>query len=320
MLHHGLDGWPVNGTMRPVKQWIIVNPTAGSRRALNAGQALERLLPGAELLYTSGPGDAENIARRAAQERVDVVVAVGGDGTIHECASGLCLDSSGNFQKSGTQLAVLPAGTGGDYQRTFGWNGSPEAAAARIGTAHARAVDVGRVEYQSPAGRAVSIVANIMTFGLGGLTDRIVERGPKWLGGRAAFFLGALRANAIYRPVVIDLFIDGALVGTAPYSNVAVCIGKYCGGGMKMAPDADPSDGLFDIVTAEMNKLQTAALSTSIYRGKHLNRAGVHHYRGKAIEARLTAGGESLIDVDGEQLGTLPLRCDLIPGGLSLLV
>lgn len=270
-------------------------------------------------MHTEGPGDAESIARRATEQGVDLVVAVGGDGTIHECASGLCLDSTGNFQKSGTHLAVLPAGTGGDYRKSFDWDDSIDAAVTRINAGKPRAVDVGRVEYQTSEGRAITIVANIMTFGLGGLTDRLVERGPKWIGGRAAFFLGAMRANAIHRPVVIDLFVDGVLVGTAPYSNVAVCIGKYCGGGMKMAPDAQPDDGLFDVVTAEMSKLRTAALSPRLYSGRHLQCAGVHHYRGKTIEARPTAGGESLIDVDGEQLGTLPLRCELMPGGLSLL-
>ena len=87
---------------------------------------------------------------------------------------------------------------------------------------------------------------------------------------------------------------------------------------MKMAPDADPSDGLFDIVTMELGKLKTTTLSTSIYRGTHMTRAGIRHYRGRVIEARPTRGGESLLDVDGEQLGALPVRIELLPQHLSL--
>jgi diacylglycerol kinase family enzyme len=76
---------------------------------------------------------------------------------------------------------------------------------------------------------------------------------------------------------------------------------------------------LFDVVTFEMSKLQTLSLSSAIYAGKHLKRAGVGHYRCRSVKARPTREGESLLDVDGEQPGVLPIEVDLLPGAIRLL-
>lgn len=303
-----------------METWIIVNPTAGSGRALKAGRALEERLPGARLIKTDTAGHAARIAREAQAAGVGTVVAVGGDGTIHECATGLALDEFGRAKAPTTNLAVLPAGTGGDCRKTFGWSESVDEAATRIADPNVLMVDVGRVEYRTSNEVAAAAFINVLSFGIGGLTDQIVEKGPKWLGGRAAFFLGALRATMIHQPVPIELSIDGSIVEVAPFSNVAICNGRYFGGGMKIAPNADPADGLFDIVTMEMGPFQTTTLAASIYRGKHLSRKGVRHYQGRVLEARPTRPEQSLVDVDGEQLGELPLRAEVLPGHLRLLV
>lgn len=299
--------------------WLVVNPTAGSGRAHRSARELASRLPDARLLETGGPGDAVRIARQAREEGVGVLVAVGGDGTIQQCVSGLCLDSAGALVENDTALAVLPAGTGGDFRKTFGWTNSVDQAEARLRSPEISRIDVGRVTYQGLAKRETTAFANILTFGLGGLTDRLVEGGPKWIGGRAAFFIGAVRATLVHQPIPIELCLDGKVVETAPFSNVAVCNARFAGGGMEFAPEADPSDGLFDVVTFEMSKLQTLSLSGSIYRGAHLSKAGVKHYRCRRIEAKATRPGESLLDVDGEQPGALPLEIDLLPRALQLL-
>jgi len=302
-----------------VRTWIILNPKAGSGRALRSGMALKKRLPDATLVETARSGEACDIARRAREAGVDLVIPVGGDGTIQQCVAGLTLSDEGEVVQHATRMALLPAGTGGDYRKSFGFNDSLDHAEARIRSPNTRLVDVGLLKYQTEAGPATTAFANVMSFGLGGLTDKLVENGPKWLGGRVAFFLGALKATAIHQPIPIELTLDGQKIESAPYSNVAVCLGQYFGGGMKIAPNADPSDGLFDIVTMEMSKLQTTTLTGHIYRGTHLDRAGVHHYRGRVLEARPTREGESLIDADGEQLGSLPLKASVLPSALELL-
>lgn len=299
---------------------IILNPQAGSGRAQQSARALEAQLPGSRLLPTEYSGHAEHLARQARLEGVENIVAVGGDGTIQQCVAGICLNANGDPAQHDSSFAVLPLGTGGDYRKTFEWDESIAALATRLASPSVRRVDVGKFSYTQGGDALHSAFANVLSFGLGGLTDRFVDQGPKWIGGRAAFLMGAMRATLVQQRIPIELFLDDEPIETAPFSNVAICLGRYFGGGMKIAPDADPSDGLFDVVTMELDTLSTLSLSLDIYRGTHLSRPGVRHYRCSKVEARPTRSKECLIDADGEQLGSLPLSVDLLPGALKLLV
>src|SRR5690606_30096980 len=138
---------------------------------------------------------------KAREEGVETVVAVGGDGTIHECVAGLVLDESGAPTKGSTRLAICPAGTGGDFRKTFAFTESVEHAVARICDPNPVEIDVGRATFESEGIVCHTAFANVLSFGLGGLTDQLVNDGPKWLGGRAAFFVGAVRASLAYAPL-----------------------------------------------------------------------------------------------------------------------
>lgn len=307
--------------LRAVRTWIVANPTAQSGRALTAGRALASLVPDSRLHETMGPGDATRLAREAHDAGVENVVAVGGDGTVQEIVAGLCLDADGNARASGPRLGLLPAGTGGDYRRSHGLSSSIEQAATRLAGQRICSVDIGRVELVGHSGaELVTAFANALSFGLGGLTDRLVESAPKWIGGRAAFYLGAFRANLLYRPVPLEIEVDARPLTVAPYSNVSLSIGKYMGGGMKMAPHAQLDDGLFDIVTLEASKLQTIGLTMKIYQGSHLQLPICAELRGRTIRARATRNEPVLVDVDGNQLGFLPLRVDMMERCLSVLL
>lgn len=300
--------------------WIVANPKAGSGRAIRTAERLAKELPDAEVRFTESAGDATRLCRDAVSANIEVVVAVGGDGTIHECVTGLVFDSQGNRHTRAPKLSLCPAGTGGDFRKTFRIRDSVPQTAARLSDGEVRKIDVGCVRYTTSEGFLQTTFVNALSFGLGGLTDQLVERGPKWMGGRAAFLLGGVRANLLYRPIPLQITLDGEEIETAPYSNVAVCNGEYFGGGMHIAPGADPADGYFDVVTMEMSKFATLTLAADIYRGTHLRRKGVHRHRCRKLTAHATREGECLIDVDGEPLGHLPLEIELLPGAVELLV
>jgi diacylglycerol kinase (ATP) len=312
---------PAGGTL------IIVNPKAGAGKALRAARDLWSRLQDSShpstLALTERPGHATEVARDARTAGVSTVVAVGGDGTIQEIVTGLCLNGDGSVTAPTGKppaLALLPAGTGGDYRRTFGFTESVDQALARILSPRVVQVDIGRAELTSPSGQtAILAFANVLSFGIGGLTDRLVDGSPKWIGGTAAFYLGAVRATLVYQPVPVELWIDGKSIGVSAYSNVAVCLGRYFGGGMQIAPSADPADGTFEIVTIVGSRASVLALTLDIYRGTHFRRPGVALWRGSTVLAQATRPGEVLVDVDGEQPGTLPLAISLLPRALSLL-
>jgi diacylglycerol kinase (ATP) len=305
---------------------VILNPTAGSGGAARKKAAIVSALGAGgtapEVVYTEGPGDAGRLVREARRDGVACVVVVGGDGTLNDVAQGY-LEPDGSVASEGPELGLIPSGTGGDFRRTFGLGDSVEEAAARILSAEPRPLDLGLLRVTAHDGKTTArAFLNITSFGIGGLTDRIVNSSPKWMGGKAAFLLGTLRAMAVYRNAPVRVRVDGKVWLEAPIFNVALANGRYFGGGMMIAPDADPGDGLLDVVAlSDLSKLSAAALSQHIYKGSHLSQPGVKVTRGKVIEAEpLAAGTEVLIDMDGETPGRLPLRAELAPGALKLRV
>lgn len=302
---------------------VILNPTAGSGAAARKKAAIVRALTvgGAapDVVHTEGPGDAGRLVREARRDGVGCVVLVGGDGTLNDAVQGF-LEPDGSVAV-GPEIGLIPSGTGGDFRRTFDIGDSVEEAAERLLSSQPRAVDLGLLSVTTPDGKpARRAFINITSFGIGGLTDRIVNSTPKWMGGKAAFFTGTLRAMLVYRNAPVRVKVDGKVWLEAPIFNVALANGRYFGGGMMIAPDADPSDGLLDVVALhDMSKLQGASLAQHIYKGKHLGREGVKVTRGSVIEAEpLASSTEVLIDMDGETPGRLPLRAELAKGALRL--
>jgi YegS/Rv2252/BmrU family lipid kinase len=304
---------------------VILNPTAGSGGAARKQAAIIRALTvgGAppEVVHTEGPGDAGKLIRQARRDGVECAVLVGGDGTLNDAVQGY-LEDDGSVAR-GPDIGLIPSGTGGDFRRTFGLTDAVEEAAERVLTASPRPLDLGLLSVTSHDGRLIRrAFINITSFGIGGLTDRIVNSTPKWMGGKAAFFLGTLRAMLVYKNAPVRVRVDGKVCFEAPIFNVALANGRYFGGGMLIAPDADPADGLLEIVALQdLSKLESVALSQHIYKGTHLARPGVTVARGKVVEAEtLAVGTEVLVDMDGETPGRLPLRAELLPGALRLRI
>lgn len=304
---------------------VILNPTAGSGAAARKKTAIVRALTvgGAapEVVHTEGPGDAARLLREARRDGVECAVLVGGDGTLNDAVQGY-LDQDGRIAQ-GPDLGLIPAGTGGDFRRTFDLPDSVEEAAARLLSASPRPLDLGLLSLMNHDGQLVRrAFINITSFGIGGLTDRIVNSTPKWIGGKAAFLTGTLRAMLVYKDAPVRVKVDGKVWLEAPIFNVALANGRFFGGGMLIAPDADPSDGLLEVVALhDISRIQSIALAQHIYRGSHLGQPGVSVTRGTVVEAEpMASSTEVLVDMDGETPGRLPLRAELAPGALLLRV
>lgn len=306
-----------------MKLRVISNPTAGSGSAVRRVPALKRLLEErgihAQIAETRGPGDATRLVHEARADGVECLAVMGGDGTLNEVSQGY-IDGEGN-PLPGPDLALIPSGTGGDFRKTFALGTTLEEAVERLASAPPRALDLGLLELTAHSGEKIRrAFLNIASFGLGGLTDRLVNSGPKWIGGRAAFFVGTLRAMASYKNAPVRLRVDGSLSLEAPIVNVAIANGQYFGGGMKVAPDADPSDGLFDVIAMhDLSAAQSVALAPHLYKGTHIAQPGVSVLRGSFIEAEsLVPRAEVLIDMDGETPGRLPLAVRVAKGVLRI--
>ena len=307
--------------------FIVVNPSSGGGRTgrdwPNIERALRNAYPHMRLAMTRARGEATSLVRHALSEGHHEIVAVGGDGTINEAVNGL-FDADGPIAPDAV-FGFITSGTGGDFRKTFGVASGYAEAIARLRRAPVHRIDVGRLSCLTVDGKpTVRYFANIGSFGLSGAVVEAVNcaRFSKWLGGGFAFAFHSARSLLTYRDRTIRLRVDGEYDEITTISTVAVANGQFFGGGMRVAPQAIPDDGLFDvIVMGGAPKMRALADLQQIYKGEHLKNPAVRALRGRKVVAAPVAetrGRAVLIEVDGECAGRLPATFELLPRALNL--
>ena len=305
------------------KTFVIVNPNSSNGKTGKVWpeleQGLKEKLGPFEHALTTARGHASVLAADALSNGFEMVVSLGGDGTHSEVVNGF-FEPDGTPVKRDAILGTLTSGTGGDFRKTFGVGKGPWAAMEKLGGTETRPIDAGRFTYVDHEGdEQVAFFVNILSFGMGGLVDHMVNSTTKVLGGKASFFIATMRALKRFRQQTVTLAVDDGPEETIKIHNVAVANGQYFGGGMKVAPEAQPDDGLFDVVSFEdMSTVAFMSLGTSIYKGKHLAHNNVKLRRGRKVVAR--SDDRSLLDVDGEQKGILPITIENLHHALRLKV
>jgi len=251
---------------------------------------------------------------RAAADGAKQIVAVGGDGTLNEVANGLLA-----LEGERPELAVIPFGTGMDFARS---HGIPRKLDAAVGVALHGAVaviDAGRVRYTAWDGaEGESYFANIASAGMSGAVARQANETTKALGGRVSFFAALVRVFAGWSNTQLAVDVAGER-RSGKMTNLIVANGRYQGGGMLIAPESVPDDGLFDVlVIGDITKRDFLLNVGKIYRGTHLSHPKIELLRG----AHVSVDGEVAvpIELDGEQPGTTPATFEVVPAALRLRV
>jgi YegS/Rv2252/BmrU family lipid kinase len=315
-----------------MRYFLVVNPRSANgltgRRWPEVHAKVVQTLGPYEHRFTEAPMDAVRITRRALEEGFDCIVAAGGDGTINEVVNGFFPD--GATGGTGAEvainpdaaLAILPLGTGGDFRRTFGWSTDLGEALARLGREGTRPLDVGVVEFVDHQGApARRRFVNICSFGVSALVALEANRGTKAFGGKASFAIATVRAMLKYSDAPVRIAVDDTPAEAVTITTVAVGNGQYFGGGMKVVPNADPSDGKFDVTLWSGYSIADFALKArAIYDGTHVKMRGTRQLRCERLAAESGNGREVLVDVDGEQPGRLPCRIRILPSAIRLKI
>lgn len=303
---------------------MIVNPRSqGGRlgkRWHEVAETLGRAFPFDEAI-TQGPGDATRLVREALRAGAERIVAIGGDGTVNEVVNGFFDD--GVALAPDASLGVIPYGTGGDFRRSLHLPTELADAAAVIAANHRTRIDVGKLAYTAASGaRETRMFANIASFGVSGVVDRLVNESGKKLGGKLSFLLATARATWSYKNQRVQLVFDDKDRVELTINTVAVANGRFFGGGMLVAPDAELDDGAFDVIS--IGDLGFGELLTSgrrLYKGTHLAMDKVSARRARVVEAEpIEPGAVVELDVDGENPGRLPARFELVPAALWMVV
>lgn len=308
--------------------FVIVNPNAGSGRAGKCWPGIRAQLFAAigdfEFALTKGIGDATQLAKGAVAAGANVIVVVGGDGTANETVNGF-IDNSGTVTND-SAMALIPCGTGSDLCKTFGFDGDLQSAIEKIAAGREQLIDVGRLEFFSPDEKPVTrFFLNIVSFGLSGVISNNINHSNKFemLPGKARYLIETLRALFDYDPVRIRLMVDDVEVEEDIMLG-AVANGRYFGGGMMVAPNADPQDGQLDVVLLRaMSKARLALKIPHVYLGTHLNLAEVVSLRGSKLHIWALPTKDHkpvLLDVDGESPGHLGCKITVLSKALRLVV
>ena len=293
---------------------VLANRTAGKgRSAYLFDEVLARLgRDGAQVIPLTAHDTAS--ARAAAAEAVgggvDALVACGGDGTVHVAVQAVA--------GTGTPLGIVPAGTGNDFADAVGVPADPLAAADAVATALAsgtsRAVDAVRTSHGQPDDRGWW--STILCAGFDSAVNERANR-MRWPRGPRRYDLAILAELFRLRPHAFTLELDGE-----PWSGPAVLVAvgncPSYGGGMRMCPAADPTDGLLDVtIVGSVSRSTLIRVKPRLYEGTHVDHPLVTTAR--AATVTLTAPGVGAY-ADGEPLGPLPITMACVPGALRLLL
>jgi diacylglycerol kinase (ATP) len=288
-LHHDTSG--------PV---FIINPTAGRGEAGKQIRAITQKLRDYGLIdpvwrYTQASGDAEKLAREAATAGASLVVAVGGDGTLHEVVNGIL--------GSEATLGLIPFGTGNDFARAVGLFGDLDRACRTIAQGDTHRFDVGSIEGAGTGGLRHFLV--LSGTGFDARTAQTVNEGIKYLAGAPAYVWGAILTAREFQPFDLTVTLDNGEVHKTRAMFVSMANTATTGGGMKIAPEARPDDGLLDIcLVRELGKVAMLWQLTQVFEGKHVNHPAVTMLRSSRIT--LEADPPQPLLIDGEVCGMTP--------------
>ena len=297
------------------KTVFLVNPAPANGKTGRRWPEIARAAHGAglhgEAIFSERPGQLGELARGAADDGAELLVVVGGDGTVHEVVNGIA-------GREDVELALIPRGTGWDFARGHGISKRLDRALRVALDGQARPFDLGRATYRADGRDETAWFANMASVGMSGAVAAKANATTKALGAKTSYLLAlgvvfARWKNVRLRVEVGDERREGLMEDTI------VAVGRYLAGGMMITPDAEPDDGLFDVLLiGDVTKTELVRVMPKIYRGTHLPHPKGEVLRGSTVS--IEAEAPLPVQLDGEQPGSTPVRFELVPAAIRLRV
>lgn len=287
---------------------VILNPGAGTARDIDAVKSGLKRLGDPKIYLTDQPGAAQTLARQARENGCELIIAAGGDGTINEVVNGL----APNFED--VCLGVLPLGTGNDFVRSINVPCELDAALDVLATQQTQSIDVVRVTSDDER-----YFINVSAGGFSGLVDEKLTAEMKRTWGPLAY----LRSAAMALPDLTDyhtsVTFDDEEQQEIKVYNIVVANARYVAGGIPIAPQAYPDDGLVDVLIIPVASMsQLAFLVPQILLGQHLDNDLLIFRRARKV--RVDSRPRMWFNADGELVGNEPSTFDVLPLALRVIV
>ncbi len=301
---------------------VIVNPKAGSGRGLKDWPVISNLMNRSGLdftcVFTEHKYHAVEMAVKAINDGYKKIVAIGGDGTVHEIVNGIFIQKKLSTHE--ISLAVIPTGTGNDWIRMFGISKTYKEAVDSLCEHRTILQDVCKIDFYETKVKQHRYMANVAGMGFDAAVNikynRLKDDGKvsKWL-----YLTSSVKVFLTYMSKRFRISVDGKEFYNGYLFSSTVGVGRYNGGGMEQMPAAKIDDGLLDItIIKKMSKFNIVKGFKSLYSGRIYDNPKVVHAQAKRINIETTP--PSRIEIDGEAMGYSPFTFELIPQCIKVVV
>jgi diacylglycerol kinase (ATP) len=299
---------------------IILNPQSAKggtgKRISEIQQTLNELRLNYSLALTERPWHAAELARQAVEDGYEVVVAVGGDGTVNEILNGILSCHQGK-QAEDILFGVLPVGRGNDFCFANGIPLDFKAACQTLAAGHVRTVDAGRISYEQNS--KVRYFGNGVGIGFDAVVSRVANQAR--LSGFLSYLIAALQTMYIYyQAPEMQIELSNETIRQRSLM-VSIMNGRRAGGGFLMAPQGNPCDGVFDLCIAKnISKAKILALIPRFMNGTQAGHPAIQFKKDTRVTVR-ALDGLLPVHVDGEVISpdVQELLVEILPGRLKVI-
>ncbi|WP_290526701.1 diacylglycerol kinase family protein [Alistipes sp.] len=312
----------MESSAKEVKWFVIVNPVAGSGRGLDHFPQISKLLRDEHILcepvFTEHKFHATELTVWAVKQGYRHIIAVGGDGTLHEVVNGLFIQQEADPRE--VLLGVVAVGTGNDWMRMFGVPRRYQDAVRAIKEQYSFLQDVGVISYEESHYRQSRYMANVAGAGFDAAVNRrFTHLQKKGRRGGWLYAWSMVQTFFGYKSTGVKVWIDDRLVYNNLLFSVAIGICKYNGGGMQQLPDAVADDGMFDV-----SLIRPIHFWHVLFRFRYLFNGGIYRIRHvlqeRGSRIRIESSPEVSVEVDGELLGESPLEFSILHRAIRIVV
>lgn len=291
---------------------FIINPVAGKGKTIEVLPKLKDLLEkfkdiiAAEIKISSRIGEISEITKEYYNAGYREFVAVGGDGSLSELLNGLVFPAD-----EPVTVGIIPMGTGNDFVKNIYDEINIDKILNSIFINKTKSIDIGKVNDH--------YFINVSSFGIDGPIIEDTEKYKKILPGKSAYLYSTLKAGMIFKPSIVKVSTphesyEGAML------LIAIGNGKYFGGGMKICPEADLSDGMFDVcLVNDVSKSKFLRNISKIYSGRLAEIKEVKYLRTDQLTI-VVQDKDYLINIDGNLVGKTPVSVSIIKKAISIYV
>ena len=301
---------------------VIINPSCGNSNGIKTWSKIKPLLIKEQIdfesIFTTKPKDATLFTLKNIKRGIRRILVVGGDGTLNEVTNGIM--SQKHCPTENITLGIIPNGTGNDFARTMKIPSDIKSLVTIIKKRKQKLIDIGVVKYKNGTKSENAFFINMLGFGFDVSVNKLVIRlSKKGYKGILTYLYSMVKTVISYKKRDMNIKVDGKTYSFPKTFSICIANGIFHGGGVRQAPNANPSDGIFHVSVIHTLKNISAFLNLpNFYSGKFIEKSFANEFTGKSFE--LLSENSVEIELDGEILENAPIKIDIIPSAINFLI